>query len=71
LKLLILHIVLFYTAICYPQQLSGFENIPWESSKETVRDSVTLINNIKLGYTKFLAGLISFLLSLKKQHPNI
>jgi len=52
LKLLILHIVLFYTAIYYPQQLSGFESIPWESSKETVRDSMSLINNIKLGYTK-------------------
>jgi len=52
LKLLILHIVLFYTAIYYPQQLSGFENIPWESSKETVRDSISLIKNIKLGYTK-------------------
>ena len=52
LKLLILHIVLFFTATYYPQQLSGFENIPWESSKETVRDSISLIKNIKLGYTK-------------------
>ena len=52
LKLLILYIVLSFTAICYPQQLSGFENIPWESSKETVRDSMSLIKNIELGYAK-------------------
>jgi hypothetical protein len=52
LKLLILHIVLFFTAISFPQQLTGFENIPWKSSKETVRDSMSLIENIKLGYTK-------------------
>ena len=52
MKLRILHIVLLFTAIHYPQQLSGFENIPWESSKETVRDSMSLISNIKLGYTK-------------------
>jgi len=51
LKLVILYIVLF-TATYYPQQLSGFENIPWESSKETVRDSVRLIKNIELGYAK-------------------
>ncbi len=52
MKLLTLHIVLSFTAICYPQQLSGFENVPWESSKETVRDSMSLIENIELGYAK-------------------
>ena len=52
MKLLILHIVLFFTSIHYPQQLSGFENIPFESSKETVRDSMSMAENVKLGYTK-------------------
>ena len=52
MKLLILHIVFIFNAICYPQQLSGFENIPWESSKEPVRDSISLIEDIKLGYVK-------------------
>jgi hypothetical protein len=36
----------------FPQQLPGFENIRWESSKETVTDSMSLIENIKLGYEK-------------------
>jgi len=36
----------------FSQQLSGFENIPFASSKETVRDSMSLIKNIKLGYVK-------------------
>ncbi len=36
----------------FPQQLPGFENILWESSKETVRDSMSLIEDIKLGYSK-------------------
>ena len=52
MKFLILHIVLFFTGIHYPQQLSGFENIPWESSKETVRDSMSLIKNINLEHAK-------------------
>ena len=36
----------------FSQQLSGFENIPFASSKEIVRDSMSLIKDIKLGYVK-------------------
>ena len=52
MKPLIPYIILLFSSIQFAQQLSGFENIPWESSKETVRDSMSLIENIKLGYVK-------------------
>ena len=48
----LIFISLLISAASYSQQLSGFENIPWRSSQETVRDSMSLIENIKLGYTK-------------------
>ena len=52
MKSLIPYIILLFSSFQFPQQFSGFENIPWESSKETVRDSMSLIENIKLGYAK-------------------
>jgi len=52
LKSIIPYIILLFSQLQFAQQLSGFENIPWESSKETVRDSMSLIENIKLGYAK-------------------
>ena len=45
-------IFLLLPIVICAQQLSGFENIPWGASKETVRDSMSLIKDIKLGYAK-------------------
>jgi len=45
-------IFLLLPVTLFAQQLSGFENIHFDSSKETVRDSMSLIKDIKLGYVK-------------------
>ena len=52
LKAIIPYIILLFSSLQFPQQLSGFEDIPFASSKENVIKEMLMFENAKLGYEK-------------------